>query len=116
VQRFVADENFDLRIIRILRQRIPDLDVVEAQAAGLRALHDTVVLAWAADAGRVLLTHDQDTMLGYAHARLLAGVALPGLVYVPWDLPIARAVEDLVLLIQASRDDEWEYRVHYLPL
>lgn len=41
---------------------------------------------------------------------------MPGLVVVPQDLPIGAAVDDLVTLIECSRDEEWEGQVVYLPL
>jgi hypothetical protein len=115
VQRCAADENFDHRIVRALRQRLPDLDIAEAYEAGLNRLPDPAVLAWAAAEGRVLLTHDSDTMIGYAYERLAAGSAMPGVVYVPWTWPIGRAVEDLLLLLLGSREDEWDGRVRFLP-
>lgn len=56
--RFAADENFNNDIVRGLRRRMPDLDIVRVQEAGLSGAIDTDVLEWAAREGRVLLTHD----------------------------------------------------------
>ena len=116
MQRFVADENFKESIVRGVRRRLPHLDVVSARQVGLNRLPDPAVLAWAAAEGRVLLTHDRESMIGFAYERLAAGLAMPGVVYVPWTLPIGRAVEDLLLLLLGSRDDEWASQVRYLPL
>ena len=60
--RFAADENFNNDIVRGLRRRKPELDIVRVQEAGLSGAVDPDVLEWAAREGRVLLTHDVATM------------------------------------------------------
>lgn len=60
--QFVADENFNRRIVVGLQRRIANIDVVRVQDVGLRSADDPAVLQWAADHGRVLLTHDAKTM------------------------------------------------------
>jgi hypothetical protein len=101
--RFLADENFNGRIVRGLLRRLPELDIVRAQ--DLEALYqaiDPVVLQWAADEQRVVLSHDISTM--------------PGLFEVHSDLPVGQAIEDLVLLAEASLPGEWEGQVRFLLL
>ncbi|WP_257236970.1 hypothetical protein [Nostoc sp. 'Peltigera malacea cyanobiont' DB3992] len=39
---------------------------------------DRVILEWAAQQGRVLLTHDVETITRYAYERVQAGLAMPG--------------------------------------
>ncbi len=68
--RFAADENFNNDIVRGLRRRKPDLDILRVQEAGLSGAVDPDVLEWAAREGRVLLTHDVATMTRYAYERL----------------------------------------------
>jgi len=46
--RFLADENFDNRILAGLRRRLPALDVLRVQDAGLIGAEDPEILAWAA--------------------------------------------------------------------
>ena len=48
--KFLADENFDGRVIRALRRRDPGLDLVRAVDVGLGGAADPDVLAWAAAA------------------------------------------------------------------
>jgi predicted nuclease of predicted toxin-antitoxin system len=60
--RFVADENFNRRIVTGLLPRIEDLDLVRVQDVGLAGGDDPTVLGWAAEHGRVLLTHDAATI------------------------------------------------------
>jgi hypothetical protein len=64
--KLASDENFDGDIVRGLLRALPELDIVRVQDADLAGSPDPVVLAWAAGAGRVLLTHDRDTMPNFA--------------------------------------------------
>jgi predicted nuclease of predicted toxin-antitoxin system len=56
--RFLADENFKLAIVEGLLLQSPGLDIVRVQDVGLTGLDDPTLLAWAAQEGRILLTHD----------------------------------------------------------
>ncbi len=114
--RLAADENFNHDIIRGLLRRQPDIDLISIQAAGLSGATDPTVLAWAAAEGRLLLTHDVTTLTRYAYDRVKAGQRLPGVVAVSRSVPLSQAIDDLLLLTELSRDDEWEGRILYLPL
>ncbi len=54
--RLVADENLDGAIVRRVLRRKPDLDIVRIQDAGLSGKDDPIVLDWAAQEGRILVT------------------------------------------------------------
>jgi hypothetical protein len=43
-------------------------------------------------------------------------VRMPGVFEVSRDVPIGRAIEDILLLVECSLDGEWEGQVRYLPL
>ena len=114
--RFVADEDFTRVIVRgILRAR-PDIDLVRVQDVGLRTQDDAVVLEWAAQEKRVLLTHDAQTMPARAYERARRLLPMPGVFVVPQDEAIGRIIEDLILLAECSSENEWEGQVKYLPL
>jgi hypothetical protein len=73
-------------------------------------------LEWAAGQGRLLLTHDVSTITRYAYERIAAGQPMPGVFEVPRSMPVGKAIDDLLLLAEASREGEWEGQVRYLPL
>ncbi|MFN2270846.1 MAG: DUF5615 family PIN-like protein [Anaerolineae bacterium] len=54
----LADENLDGNIVRGVLRRVRGVDIVRVQDVGLTGADDPAVLAWAADQGRVLITHD----------------------------------------------------------
>jgi len=76
--RLAADENFNHNIVRGLRRRMMDLDIVCIQDVGLSGADDPTVLEWAAREGRVLLTHDVSTITKYTYGRVRAGQPMPG--------------------------------------
>jgi Domain of unknown function (DUF5615) len=60
--RFQADADFNHIIVKAMLRREPSMDFQTAHAAGLVGVPDPEVLALAAHAGRVLVTHDRQTM------------------------------------------------------
>ncbi len=62
--RFLADEDFDHRILRGLELREPALDVLTVQDAGRGGEEDPANLDFAAEEERVLLTHDKGDECG----------------------------------------------------
>lgn len=83
-----ADENFNNDIVRGLFRRKPDLNIVRLQDVGLSGADDPAVLEWAAQEGRVLLTHDASTITHYAYERARAGKLMPGVFEVSRDVPV----------------------------
>ena len=114
--RFVIDEDFDNDILRGVLRKKPDLDIVRVQDVGLSGAKDSAVLEWAAQEGRVLLTHDVSTKTVDAVARVRGGLAMPGVFTVSQSLPIGKAIEEILLLAECSLEGEWEGQVRYLPL
>jgi hypothetical protein len=114
--RLVADENFNNDILRGVRRRNPEIDVVRVQDEGLSGADDPVVLEWAAQTGRVLLTHDVSTMTRHAYDRVREGKPMPGVFEVSREVPIGVAIEEILLLAECSLAGEWEGQVRYLPL
>ncbi len=114
--RLLGDENFNGDIVRGLRLRRPDLDLLRVQDVGLEQAEDPAILAWAADRERIVLTHDRATMPDFAYRRIRAEQPMPGLFVVDDRMGIGQAIEELLLIDAASEPGEWADRVLYLPL
>ena len=112
----VSDENFNNDIVRGLLRRKPDLDIVRVQDFGLRGADDAIILEWAAQEGRVILTHDAATMAYYAYERVRASKSMPGVIEIADNLPLGTVIEDILFLAEYSNPGEWEGQVIYLPL
>lgn len=114
--KLAADEDFNHRIVRGLRRRQPELAIVRIQEAGLSGKPDPEVLEWAANEGRLLLTHDASTMTNHAYSRVKKGQLMPGIIEVAQVIAIGSAIDDILLLVNCSLEGEWEGQVIYLPL
>jgi hypothetical protein len=116
VLQWLADENFNNDILRALFRVNRDLDIVRAQDVGLSGAEDEVVLAWAAEHNRVLLTHDVSTITAHAYRRVMKREAMPGVFEVSNRAAVRNAVDDIVLISECSSPGEWEGQVRYLQL
>ena len=114
--KLAADENFNQKILRGLQRRKTDIDIVRIQDHSLQGKDDPTVLAWAAQEGRLLITHDASTITKYAFARVRSGQPMPGVLEVGRGVPIGQAIEDILLLYEYSLEGEWEGQILYLPL
>jgi hypothetical protein len=84
----------------------PDADIIRVQDTEMLGASDPDLLAWATSQSRILLTHDVNTMPGFAYARIKAGLPMPGAFVVNRDAPIGKVIEDIVLLIECSAAEE----------
>ena len=114
--RLLTDENFDNDILRGLIRGKPDLDVVRVQDVELSGEVDPIILEWAANENRILLTHDVTTITNFAYERVRSGKYMPGIFEVNLNAPIKTVIEDVLLLVEGSLEGEWENQVIYLPL
>jgi hypothetical protein len=113
--RFQADADFNNKIVTGLRRREPAVEIRSAREGDVIGRPDPLVLLIAAHAGRILLTHDRNTMPGH-FAALQSNRSSPGVMIVAQDLDIGAAIEDLLLIWAATEATEWVDRVGYLPL
>lgn len=114
--RFQADADLHLAILLGVTRREPSVDFRTAVSAELEGLQDTDVLSLAAASGRVLVTHDRRTMPSHFADFLGLGRRSPGVLIVPQSLPIAIAVEEILLIWGATEAEEWIDRILSLPL
>lgn len=114
--RLLSDENFRGEIVRGLLRRQPDLPLVRVQDAGLGSANDSTILEWAAQEGRILLTHDVKTMPRFAYDRVVASQSMPGVVVVNDRMPTGVVIDEILLLALCSEEGQWEGQILYLPL
>jgi hypothetical protein len=112
----LADENFSGDLVRGLLRQCPDLDLIRVQDTEVAGSPDPHVLAWAAQAGRVILTHDVNTLPGFAYERVRAGLPMPGVIEVSRSTPAGEAIEDILLLAECAAPEEVVDQVRYAPL
>jgi hypothetical protein len=113
--RLLIDQDLDHDILRALIRRIPRLDAVTALEIRMSEATDDQLLSWAAQEGRIIVTHDRKTMPMHAAYLMAVGKNIAGLFVVPRSLPLRQAIDDLELMITCSANDEWVNVIRYLP-
>jgi serine/threonine-protein kinase len=81
--RLLIDQDLDQDILRGLLRRLPGLDAVTAYEAGLSESPDSELLAWAAEKGRIIITHDRQSMPGHVAERIRDGERIAGSDHAP---------------------------------
>lgn len=112
---YLADHNFNQNILNGFAQRCSSVDFIRAQDVGLDGATDPDLLEWAAVNGRVLLTHDRQTMVGFAKARITAGQLLTGVIVVDDRANIGRVIDDLELIEACTVTGDWIGVVEFVP-
>jgi hypothetical protein len=96
-------------------EREPALDFITATEADLEGQGDPAVLEFAANQGRILVSHDTSTMPVHFSARLRSGRTSPGIFLARQRTGVGQIVDALLLLWSASSPVEWAGQIHYLP-
>ena len=99
-----------------MKSRLPELDIVLVRQIGLAGSKDLALLKWAAQNDRTMLTHDIKTMPPYAEQLMMHSEPMAGMILVPQNTPIGRAIADLELVIACHSQEEFRHRIERLPL
>ena len=113
--RFLADVNLSAAIVEGVLRLEASIDFQTHRIAGLDRKADPEVLRIAAELGRLLVTHDRNTMPAHFHHFILRQSS-PGIIVVPQRMRVGVVAEDLLLMWAASDAEEWQNKVVYLPL
>lgn len=113
--RLLFDENFHGDVLRGLPRTYPALDYIRVQdVPEIYGKSDDDVLAWAAQAGRILLSQDYRTIPKAAYARISDSQPMPGVIMCPDTMPVGETIDYLIVLIGVSDPAEYVNRVSYL--
>ena len=83
---------------------------------GTRGLPDRQVLELAAASGRILVSHDRNTMVGEFYRFIADGHSSPGLIIVEQELDEGDAIEDLLLICGALAAEELRNQIWWVPM
>ena len=114
--RLLTDENFNQKIVRGLRLRLPQLDLISVRDTDLASQPDMLLLHWAAKENRAILTHDIRTMAPYAEQLVALSEPMAGVILVPQSLRIGRAIDDLELIVECYSESDMRDQIKRLPL
>ena len=113
--RFLADADFNQKIVLGLLRREPTIDYQTASKGDVIGRPDPEVLSIAAREKRILVSHDRGTMPAH-FTRFTATQSSPGLILVSQEIDIGSAIEELLLIWAASTHEEWQDEIRFIPL
>lgn len=109
-----ADADLRAPIVSGIKRREPMIDFKTANEAQLEGASDLEVLAKAADEGRMLVSHDVNTMPEH-FTEFIKTRTSPGVVLINQDLPYSEAIDGLIRLWITAEAEYWENVISFLP-
>lgn len=96
------------------------LDVVRVQQVGLRTASDPEILAYAAEANRIVVTKDKATMRDFAAERIARGEAMAGLIivrpaYLRGLRGLGTVLRELLDVNRLTSSVDWEGVIRFIP-
>ena len=112
--RFQADADLKQAIVSGVIRRQSEIDFRTANEAELEGVKDFEVLAIAAHSNRVLRSHDRKTV-PIEFGQFITPQHSSGVLVLSQRLPIAEAIEAIILIWEASTADEWIDQIMTAP-
>ena len=115
---YLLDEHMPRRFRRELVRRQPDLTVwfvgdLDAPPLGSP---DADILRWCERNGFMLVTNNRHSMPGHLAEHLTGGGHVPGIFVLRANAAIGRVLDDLILIAEASFENEYRDRIEFIPL
>ena len=113
--RLQADADLKHAIISGTLRRVPSMDFRRAETVPLEGLDDRAVLTKAANDGRIIVSHDVNTMEWHSREFTSHQIS-PGLILIPQKrVSVGNAMEGLVLLYEVLERDDFVNHVCLFP-
>lgn len=116
--KYLIDENVDPIYTTQLRRLNPDLFIlaVGELTAPPRGTLDPEILAWCEEHDFILVTNNRKSMPVHLNDHLVQGRHIPGIIILSAKLSIGENLDELLLIADASFEDEYQDRITFLPL
>ncbi len=116
--KYLMDENVDPIYTTQLRRQKPDLFVlaVGELTAPPRGTQDPEILCWCQEHGFILITNNRKSMPVHLSDHIAQGRHIPGIFILNPKLSVGENLEELILIADASNEDEYQDRIDFLPL
>jgi len=116
--KYLLDENVDKVYKRQFIQRNPTLImwVVGDPGAPPRGTLDPEILCWCEEHDFLLVTNNRTSMPGYLAEHVAQDRHVPGIFILNDKLTIGQTIDELILIAQASFNDEYQNQIVHLPL
>jgi len=110
----LSDEDLQGAIVDGLKLHFPGIDLVRVQDAGLMQTPDPIILEFAANQNRVIVTHDRNTMTAHAQDRMNQGLRMAGLIVLEQFINVGKAIQEVGTLAQAGDPGDLDGQILFL--
>src|SRR5215813_10888682 len=116
--RYLLDEHIAPAYRAQLLRAAPELEVwiVGDPGAPPRGTLDPEILVWCEEHSFILVTNNRRSMPRHLTDHLAEGHHVPGIFILNTELSLGETIEELILIVEASFEDEYADRISYLPL
>ena len=118
ILKYLIDENVDPTYTNQLRRLKPDLFVlaIGELTAPPRGTLDPEILCWCEEHGFILVTNNRKSMPAHLNDHLTEGRHIPGIFVLNAKFSFGENLEELLLIADASFEDEYQDQIYFLPL
>ena len=110
----LSDEDLQGSIVAGLLRHFPAIDLVRVQDVGLTQTPDPIILEYAANQNRVVVTHDRNTMTAHAQDRMNQGQRIAGLIVLDQFINIGKAIQEVGMLAEAGDIGDLDGQILFL--
>lgn len=116
--KYLLDENVDPLYATQLRRLQPNLviRVIGEPVTPARGTLDPEILCWCEENNFILVTNNRTSMPVHLVEHIEKNRHIPGIFILNPNLSIGENIQELILVAEASFDDEYQDRIDYLPL
>ena len=117
MRRYLIDENISPQYRTQLLYHEPSLTVfvIGDEGAPARGTPDPEILVWCEQNQFSLITNNRDSMPKHLSDHIAAGHHVPGIFTIKRRVPMGLIIDQLLLIVGASDEDEYMDEIKYLP-
>ncbi len=114
--KYLLDENVNPVYLTQIRRQKPDLTVwaVGEPTTSPKGTLDPEILLWCEEYNFVLVTNNRTSMPVHLADHIAEGRHVPGIFILNPNLSIGQNIEQLILIAEASFEDEYQDQIVYL--
>jgi hypothetical protein len=118
VYKYLLDENLTPRLKKALLKQEPEMVVLRIGDICAPPLQtsDPDILVWCEAKGFFLVTNNRASMPVHLRDHLAAGRHVPGIFVLKPDATTPQIIDELILIWQAAKPDEYKDQLQYIPL
>lgn len=110
----LSDEDVQGAIVTGLLRHFPALGLVRVQDIGFMQSPDPLILEFAAQSNRVIITHDRNAMTAHAQDRMTQGLPMAGLIVLDQTVNIGKAIQEVGTLAEAGEPGDLDGQILFL--